>query len=89
MPGRVECFYEFNLLHNVGVVAKRVGAAAAHEGDDNIPSGPTGRGVKIVQRTHCSNAGDWILIYWQTYYLYLFLLEDCADQTLRSHWPTE
>ena len=32
--------YEFNLLHHVGVVAKRVcAAAAAHEGDDNTPSG--------------------------------------------------
>ena len=36
--------YEFNLLHHVGVVAKRVRAAAAaetaaHEGDDNTPSG--------------------------------------------------
>ena len=42
--------YEFNLLHHVGVVAKRVDgggdAAAAHEGDDNTPSGPSGRGVK-------------------------------------------
>ena len=42
--------YEFNLLHHVGVVAKRVCAAAtaAHEGDDNIPLGPKGRGVKIT-----------------------------------------
>ena len=39
--------YEFNLLHHVGVVAKRV-RAAAHEGDDNTPSGPTGRGVKTM-----------------------------------------
>ena len=44
--------YEFNLLHHVGVVAKRVCAAvaaetAAQEGDDKTPSGPTGRGVKI------------------------------------------
>ena len=39
--------YEFNLLNHVGVVAKIVcAAAAAHEGDDNTPSGPTGRGVK-------------------------------------------
>ena len=40
--------YEFNLLHHVGVVAKRVCAAvaAAHEGDNNTPSGPMGRGVK-------------------------------------------
>ena len=40
--------YEFNLLHHVGVVSKRVcaAAAAAHEGDDNTPLGPTGRGVK-------------------------------------------
>ena len=43
--------YEFNLLQHVGVVAKRVCAAAAaetaaHEGDDNTPSGPTGREVK-------------------------------------------
>ena len=44
--------YEFNLLYHVGVVAERLGAAAAetvaetHEGDDNTPSGPTGRGVK-------------------------------------------
>ena len=41
--------YEFNLLHHVGVVAKRVRAAAsetAHEGDDNTSSGSTGRGVK-------------------------------------------
>ena len=38
--------YEFNLLHHVGVVAKRLCPAAAaetaHEGDDNTPS----RGVK-------------------------------------------
>ena len=43
--------YKFNLLHHVGVVAKRVRAAAAeaaHEEDDNTPSGPTGRGVKTV-----------------------------------------
>ena len=39
---------EFNLLHHVGVVAKRLhavagtAAAEAHEGDDNTPSGPTG-----------------------------------------------
>ena len=46
---------EFNLLHHVGVVPKRVRAAAAaaetaaaHEGDDNTPSGPTGRGVKTA-----------------------------------------
>ena len=41
--------YEFNLLHHVGVLAKRVRAAAetaVHEGDDNTPSVPTGRGVK-------------------------------------------
>ena len=44
--------YEFNLLHRVGVVAKRVRAAAAtetaaaHERDDNTPSRPIGRGVK-------------------------------------------
>ena len=51
--------YESNLLHHTGVIAKRVCAAAAetaaHEGDDNTPSGPTGRGVK----TH-------IKIYWMT-----------------------
>ena len=29
--------YEFNLLHHVGAVAKRL-CAAAHEGDDTIPS---------------------------------------------------
>ena len=52
MPGGVDvCMkYKFNLLHHVGVVAKRVCAAAAetaaHEGDDNTPSGQTGRGVK-------------------------------------------
>ena len=46
---------EFNLLHHVGVVAKRVRAAAAetavaaaHEGDDNTPWGPPGRGVKTA-----------------------------------------
>ena len=50
--------YAFN---HVGVVAKRVYAAAAaatetaaHEGDDNTPSGPTGRGVKV---------GDFILAF--------------------------
>ena len=38
--------YEFNLLLHVGVVAKTLrAAAAAHEGDDNTPTGPTGRGV--------------------------------------------
>ena len=50
--------YEFNLLHHVGVVAKRVCAAAAavavaaaetaHEGDNNTPSDPTGPGVKTT-----------------------------------------
>ena len=38
--------YEFNMLNHVGAVAKTGGgdrhAATAHEGDDNIPSGPTG-----------------------------------------------
>ena len=41
--------YESNLLHHAGVEAKRLRAAetaAAHEGDDNTPLGPTGRGVK-------------------------------------------
>ena len=36
---------KFNMLHHVGVVAKRVCAkaaeTAAREGDDNTPSGPT------------------------------------------------
>ena len=54
MPGGVEGLYEFNLLHHVGVVAKRVCAAAAaetaHEGDDNTLSGPTGRGVKMISK---------------------------------------
>ena len=45
--------YECDLLHLVGVVAKKVCAAAAaaekaHKGDDNTPSGPTGRGVKTI-----------------------------------------
>ena len=35
--------YEFTLLHHVGVVAKRV-RAAAHEGEDKTPLGPTGEG---------------------------------------------
>ena len=57
MPGGDECYYEFNMLHHVGVVAKRVRAAAAeraaaHEGDDNTPSGPTGRGVKTTQTSN-------------------------------------
>ena len=50
--------YEFNLLHLVGVVAKRVCAAAAaaaaetaHEGDNNTPSGPTGQGQKLLSGT--------------------------------------
>ena len=52
MPGRVECLYEFNLLHHVDVVDKRLRAAAeetavaeetAHEGDYNTPSGPRGK----------------------------------------------
>ena len=41
--------YEFNLLHHVGVVAKRVRAAVAaavHEGDNNTASGPVGQGIK-------------------------------------------
>ena len=42
---------DFYVLHHVGVVAKRLCAAAAEtaaaqEGDDNTPLGPTGRGVK-------------------------------------------
>ena len=48
MPGGVECLYELNLLHHVGVVAKKLHAVAAavHEMDDNTYLGPTGRGVK-------------------------------------------
>ena len=42
-------YYEFNLLHHVCVVAKRL-HAAAHEGDNNTPSGPTGRGPHWAQR---------------------------------------
>ena len=41
--------YEFIPFNHVGVVAKRVCAAAetaAHEGEDNTPLEPTGRGVK-------------------------------------------
>ena len=49
----IECLYEFNLLHHVGVVPKgRIRRAAAetavHEGNDNTPSGPMGRGVKSL-----------------------------------------
>ena len=46
--------YEFNMLHHVGVVAKRLRAAetgtktAPHEREDNTPSGPAGRGAKTV-----------------------------------------
>ena len=45
--------YEFNLLHHVGIVPKRLFAAAsaetaAHEGDDNTPSGTTGREIKTT-----------------------------------------
>ena len=39
------------MLHYVGLVAKRLRAAepaAAHQGDNNTPSGPTGRGVKMT-----------------------------------------
>ena len=34
--------YEFNLLHHVGVVAKRLHTVVemTHERDDNTPSGP-------------------------------------------------
>ena len=52
--------YELNLLHHVGVVAKRICAAvaetAAHEGDDNTPSGPMGRGVKMASKNHLRHA---------------------------------
>ena len=46
--------YNLNLLHHVGVVAKSLyaavvkTAAGTHEGDDNTPSGPAGRGVKMT-----------------------------------------
>ena len=56
--------YEFNLLHHVGVVAKRVRAAAAaaetaHEGDDTTPSGPAGRGVKTTMvALSCERVND-------------------------------
>ena len=43
--------YEFNLLHHAGVVAKKV-RAAAHEGDDNTPSGSTGRGAENRVRNY-------------------------------------
>ena len=54
--------YEFNLLHHVGVVAKRVRAAVAaavHEGDNNTTSGPVGRGVqKNVFHSRCKKKFD-------------------------------
>ena len=50
VPGGVEYLYEFNLLHHVGVVAKRVCVAAAHKGDNNTPSGP---GVKTASMQQC------------------------------------
>ena len=58
---------EYNLLHHVGVVAKRMRAAAAAEtaaahegddGDDNTPSGPAGRGVKTYPETYSILEGD-------------------------------
>ena len=52
MPGGLNvCMnYEFNVLHHVSVLAKRMYAAAetAHEGDDNISLAPTGRGIKMT-----------------------------------------
>ena len=45
--------YELNMLHHVGVVVKRLHAVAetaAHEEDDNTPSGPTGRGLKNLHQ---------------------------------------
>ena len=50
------------MLQHVRVVAKRLCAAAvaetaaAHEGDDNTPSGPTGRGVKITRKPFLNTA---------------------------------
>ena len=41
MQGGVECLYEFNLLHHVSVVAKKVCAAAA-EPVRQYPFGPNG-----------------------------------------------
>ena len=49
--------YEFNLLHHVGVVAKRVRAAAAHKGDANTHSSPTGRGVKTTKGSSTPSKG--------------------------------
>ena len=44
MPAAAEWLFEFNLLHHVCVVAKRLRAAAetTHKGDDNTPSRPMG-----------------------------------------------
>ena len=58
--------YEFNLLHHVGVVAKRVCAAAAEtapEGDDNTSSGPTGRGAGRGVTRGSSYASDLSCLY--------------------------
>ena len=51
--------YEFNLLHHVDVVDKRlhVAAAAAHKGGDNTPSGPTGRGLKAPYKLLLNDVG--------------------------------
>ena len=60
MPGGVECFYEFNLLHHVVLVAKRVRAAAetaaAHEGDDNTPSGGRGKNLTDMDLSKSNNS---------------------------------
>ena len=46
--------YEFNLLHHVSVVAKRLCAAAetAHKGDDTTPSGPGVKNSLNIQLIH-------------------------------------
>ena len=62
-------YYEFNLLHHVGVVAKRVrAAAAAHEGDDNTPSGPTGREVKTTTVVLSGLRVDMLQYYYMLYH---------------------
>ena len=73
----------FNLLHHVVVVAKRVCAAAAaaaetaaHEGDDNTPSGPTGRRGKIILKSlvkFIQYSGKKYILYFSVY-SQLFLL---------------
>ena len=72
--------------------AAAAAAAAAHEGDDNTPSGPTGRGVKIDLRLNRVENGNWLalvpLTSWRTNHNIISVKHACFNMSQVQWCPS-